>query len=188
MIRYWDPLPTARRLVETSDRNPFQGTWTDRQPRNVPGPFYTADVDSMQLGRLAAPDHISYDDGISEEFGWEFVYRQPVNEAETSAVLEAARMELYSSYAWDGDDHWTPEAVRDWWRGRGEIREWAVGLEHVWAANVNPRYHGHYHDGAHGLREFVAFIDDGLERYLRGYLFWLSERRAPEAGEAVPEL
>ena len=74
MIRYWDPLPTARRLVETSDRNPFQGTWTDRQPRNVPGPFYTADVDSMQLGRLAAPDHISYDDGISEEFGWEFVY------------------------------------------------------------------------------------------------------------------
>lgn len=97
-------------------------------------------------------------------------------------------MELYSGYACDGDEHWTAEAVRHWWRGRGEIREWAVELAAVWAANADPKYHRHYHDAARGLREFVAYIDGGLEEYLRGYVFWLAERCDPGPAQSLPEL
>ncbi|MFD9104548.1 hypothetical protein ACFVZN_26135 [Streptomyces virginiae] len=31
-------------------------------------------------------------------------------------------------------------------------------------------------------------IDNGLEAYLRGYLFWLDQRREPRPGEALPRL
>ncbi|CAM5435811.1 ferredoxin [Streptomyces tanashiensis] len=39
-----------------------------------------------------------------------------------------------------------------------------------------------------GIGDFIAYIDDGLETYLRGYLFWLEQRREPRGGEALPRL
>lgn len=188
MITYWNPLPTARRLVDTDTYAPFSGSWVERKARNIPGPFYAATTDSLQAGRLDAPGHIAYDNDLGDGYGWEFVYRQPVNETETEALVCGARLDLYRGYGWDGDDHWTVETVRDWWNERGEIREWAFGLAADWAGNAHPKYHGHYHDAALGLREFGAFIDDGLEQYLRGYMFWLAEGCEPQAGEPAPGL
>ncbi|MFE6872623.1 hypothetical protein ACFVFS_39535 [Kitasatospora sp. NPDC057692] len=51
---YWDPLPTARRLL-AEDRclDQFGGLWRERNWRNVPGPFYGADtVDEYLRGCL----------------------------------------------------------------------------------------------------------------------------------------
>ncbi|MFD0634056.1 hypothetical protein ACFQ9X_23375 [Catenulispora yoronensis] len=70
----------------------------------------------------------------------------------------------------------------------GWAPEWAVELAGEWAGNTHPLYHGHYHDGARGLRDFVAYLDDGLEQYLRGYMFWLAEGREPRAGDSAPDL
>ena len=188
MLRYWNPLPTARRVVGALGQNPFTGDWSQRKARNVPGPFYTADTDSMQLGRLDAPEHVCYDNDLGDGYGYEFVFRQPTSGGQVEAVVHAARVELYEGYGWDGDDHWTPDAVRDWWSGRADIRRWAVDLAGQWAADADAEFHRHYHDAARGLRDFVAHIDDGLDRYLRGYLFWLMEGREPRAGEPAPEL
>ncbi|MFI8265203.1 MULTISPECIES: ferredoxin [unclassified Streptomyces] len=187
---YWDPVPTARRLLAlegspyaTFGTPVFQGEWANRNWRNVPGPFYGADTDCMQFGRDHARDHVAFDDFH------EFVFRQPVNERETEALVTAAGWELYNNYAWDGDDHWTPEGVRAWWRERGRVREWAVAAAAEWSSYAeNPEYVPHYHDAADGHRDFVAYIDDGLEAYLRGYLFWLDLRREPAPGEALPRL
>ncbi|MFK0223157.1 ferredoxin [Streptomyces vinaceus] len=187
---YWDPMPTARRLVAL-DGSPyatfgtpiFRGEWGDRNWRNVPGPFYGADTDCMQFGREHAPDHVAFDEAH------EFVFRQPVTERETAALVTAAGWELYNNYAWDGDEHWTVEGVRAWWRDRGRVREWAVAAARVWSSyREDPKYVPHYLDAADGHREFVAYIDDGLEAYLRGYLFWLDQRREPAPGEALPRL
>ena len=199
MIGYWNPLPTARQVMdgigETRERL-FTGVWEQRNWRNVPGPFYGAETDSMALGRLDAPRHIAYDDGLGGGFGFEFIYRQPVDEQETADVIHGCCQDLYRGYNWDGDDHWTVEAVRDWWRDRTRLREWAVAIAADWGAdahphwgsNADPRYLGHYHDAARGHRDFLAYIDDGLETYLRGCLFWLDQRREPRTGEALPEL
>ncbi|MEV7614318.1 ferredoxin [Streptomyces sp. NPDC089799] len=194
---YWDPVPTARQLVgEEPVLEVFTGVWAERNWRNVPGPFYGADTDSMALGRMDAPRHIAYDDDFGGGFGREFVYRQPVDEAETADLVWAARLELYSAYGWDGDDHWTPAAVREWWRDRGRVREWALAIAADWGAEEHPgwgynadaQYRGHYQDAARGHLDFVAYLDDGLEEYLRGYVFWLEQRRAPLDGEALPVL
>lgn len=88
------------------------------------------------------------------------------------------------------------ETVRDWWRGRARGRDRAVAIAADWGAdthphwgfNADPRHLGHYHDAARGHRDFIAYIDDGLESYLRGYLFWLERRREPHVGEPLPHL
>ncbi|KOU68982.1 hypothetical protein ADK57_15165 [Streptomyces sp. MMG1533] len=191
-------MPTARRLVTTATpaRAVFSGTWAERNRRNVPGPFYGAATDSMATGRLDAPHHIAYDDDLGGGFGTEFVYRRPTNPTETEALVAAVSMELYNGYGWDGDDHWTPATVRTWWHDRGRVREWALTIAADWGADTHPawgfngsaQYRSHYHDAARGHRDFVAHIGDGLEPYLRGYVFWLERRRAPRRWEALPVL
>ncbi|MFI8343500.1 hypothetical protein ACIF8W_26040 [Streptomyces sp. NPDC085639] len=196
---YWDPMPTARRLMESTphfEPRILRGRWEDRNWRNVPGPFYAGATDEMALGRLDAPHHICYDDDHGGGFGTVFVYRQPTDEGQVFDVLCGASLDLYEGYNRDGDDHWTVEAVRAWWADRGRVRAWAVDIAADWGAdthphwgsNNDPRFLGHYHDAAQGHRDFIAHIDDGLESYLCGYMFWLEQRREPRPGEALPRL
>ncbi|MFB7470032.1 hypothetical protein [Kitasatospora sp. NPDC056184] len=179
---YWDPLPTARRLLaEDRHLDQFGGLWRERNWRNVPGPFYGADTDTMEMGRHDAPFHIVYDDG-----GQEFVYRQPTDPAQVYDLVHGCFFG-HGGFAMDGDDHWTVPAVRDWWQERGRVREWAVAAADI-QARIRGEYREHHRDAAQGLRDYIAYLDRGLDEYLRGYLFWLAERRPPRAGEARPDL
>ncbi|WP_194235874.1 hypothetical protein [Streptomyces sp. CB01881] len=184
---YWDPLPTARRLlIEYPNLDQFGGLWQERNWRNVPGPFYGADTDSMQMGRHDAPFHIAYDDDHGPLDGREFVFRQPVGPVQTYDLLSGCFFG-HGGFAMDGDDHWTAPAVREWWQERGQVREWAFGVSSRWS-RTRGKYREHYRDAAQGLRDYTAYLDHGLEEYLRGYLFWLAERRPRRAGESLPRL
>lgn len=196
-VPYWDPLPAARAAETGPLPAPDGGTWLpdpvyggcwnrrsdrwgERDWRNVPGPFYGAGTDSCWMGRLIAPANVLYED----ERGAEFVYRQPRDVAETLAVLGAAAQDPMAGYACDGDRHWTPELVRDWWRERARVREWAVRLDRSWSVSES----GEEREAAGGAREYVAHIDGGLADQLRGYVFWLAEGRPARPGESLPGL
>ncbi|MEU2393648.1 ferredoxin [Streptomyces sp. NPDC007369] len=191
---YWDPLPTVRAAAghplpqwtpgcgfaaaDWSAAEP--GRWEKRSWRDVPGPFYAADTDTCWTGRLCAPGHVMYDD----EYGQEFVYRQPRTQQETYDLLCAAECDPFAGYGADGDAHWTPELVRDWWRERGRVREWAARIERTWSVSTNEWER----EAAGGARAYLAHIDGDLADYLRGYLFWLAERRPAGPDEALPRL
>uniref|UniRef100_A0AAU2JNC7 Ferredoxin n=1 Tax=Streptomyces sp. NBC_00049 TaxID=2903617 RepID=A0AAU2JNC7_9ACTN len=196
-MTYWDPMPTARELETGPLPAPGGGTWLpdpayggwwnhrpdrweERDWRNVPGPFYGAGTDNCWMGRLIAPANVLYED----EWGAEFVYRQPRDAEETLAVLGAAAQDPMGGHACDGDDRWTPELVRDWWRERDRVREWAVALDRTWSVSEREDER----EAAGGARAYVAHIDDGLAAYLRGYLFRLAEGRPPAPGENLPGL
>ncbi|MFD7262544.1 ferredoxin [Streptomyces sp. NPDC059874] len=195
-MTYWDPVPTRRAAEGGPLPDPDGGSWVpsdqygiwnlrpDRWAeldwRNVPGPFYGSGTDNCWMGRLIAPDNVLYED----DRGAEFVYRQPRNPAETRAVMGAAAQDPYVGYACDGDDHWTPELVRDWWRERARVREWAVALDRKWSVSRR----GDEREAAGGARAYVAHLDGDLADYLRGYLFWLQERRPARRGEPLPSL
>ncbi|MFE7096567.1 hypothetical protein [Streptomyces erythrochromogenes] len=132
------------------------------------------------MGRLIAPAHVLYDD----EWGAEFVYRQPRDTAQALALLGAVAQDPMVGYACDGDEHWTPELVRDWWRDRGRVREWAAALDRKWSVSDRAEER----EAAGGGREYVAYIDTGLAEDLRHYLFWLSESRPAHPGEPLPIL
>ncbi|MGW6782811.1 MULTISPECIES: ferredoxin [unclassified Streptomyces] len=197
-MSYWDPLPSVRAAESGPLPAPDGGTWrpapehrggwwnprperwAERDWRNVPGPFYGAGTDNCWTGRLIAPAHVLYDD----EWGAEFVYRQPRDPAQALALLGAAAQDPMGGYACDGDDHWTAELVGDWWRERGRVREWAAALHRRWSVSDGAGER----EAAGGAREYVAYIDEGLAQDLRHYLFWLSEGRPAGPGEPLPAL
>ncbi|MFE2550029.1 ferredoxin [Streptomyces sp. NPDC059355] len=193
-MAYWDPIPTVNACVEGE---PLPGlaewvraydvswdtshdVWGERNWRNVPGPFYGAATDTCRVGRGVAPGHVLYDD----EYGQEFVYRQPRTPEETYRVMAAAWQDLMAGFQRDGDEHWTPELVREWWRDRGRVREWAVGLDREWSVSERAEER----EAAGGARAYVAHIDGDLGDRLRGYLFWLQEARPARPGEGLPGL
>ncbi len=56
-----------------------------------------------------APDNIA-----SDEFGGEFVFRQPRDEAGLLAVVDAARIECFDRYRFDGLSRWSTSSVEAW--------------------------------------------------------------------------
>ncbi|MEU3775223.1 ferredoxin [Streptomyces sp. NPDC032472] len=190
LTTYWDPVPTVgaaagRPLPQggapVQDWSaPVPGRWEKRSRRDVPGPFYGADSDTCGTGRARAPAHVLYDD----DHGQEFVYRQPRTVAETHDLICAAEADPFAGYGADGELHWTPELVRDWWRERGRVREWAVGVARTWSGSASP----YEREAALGAREYIAHIDSGLGDCLRGYVFWLAEGRPAGPGEVLPRL
>lgn len=87
-------------------------------------------------------------------------------------------------YARDGDDHWTPELIRAWWRDRARVREWAVALDRKWSVSSSEDQR----EAAGEARAYVAHIEGDLGDRLRGYLFRQEEGRPARTGEALPVL
>jgi hypothetical protein len=127
-----------------------------------------------------APHHITYENETFQEF----LFRQPRSYSELMQVVCGAANDPLAGWAYDGDDHWTPALVREWWRDRRRLAEWMRRDLRTWMASDEPEQK----DAAHGIAEYAAYLEDGLEDYLRNYVFWLSERRAPAANQRLPVL
>nr|WP_119611597.1 ferredoxin [Streptomyces acidiscabies] len=175
MQRYFDPVPL---LGDT--RAAFRGQWPDRKWLNVPGPFYGADTDNCGTGRLHAPGHVLYE---AEHFT-EYVYRQPRTPEELRRLVTGAENDPFAGYGCDGDEHWTPAAVREWWAERGRVREYLARHGDAWEADDERAGQG----VAAAVREYAAYLDGELALDLRLYLFRLDERRAPGSTKRLPEL
>ncbi|MFI5527248.1 ferredoxin [Kitasatospora sp. NPDC051853] len=164
----------------------YTGRWEDRLWLNVPGPVYGGETDNCGTGRLHAPRHVLYGD---DYFG-EYVYRQPRTPGEAADVLVAIEEEPWGGYNCDGDQRWTPDLVREWWRDRGRVLEYLRDQSREWERidTMDPRQHT-----VEGVRDFAAYITGGtdsgsLETDLRTYLYWLEERRSPTPDDLLPDL
>ncbi|MEV4192647.1 hypothetical protein [Streptomyces toxytricini] len=112
------------------------------------------------------------------------MYRQPQSRAEVHALARAAADDLPAAYACDGDLHWTPAAVREWWQGRGEVEEYIAAMLTEWEGSGEEEYR----EAAEGLRDYEAYLSGGLANDLRAYIFRLEEGRYPRAGDVLPQL
>ncbi|MFF2526574.1 ferredoxin [Streptomyces liangshanensis] len=175
MTLYYDPLADFG-----DEREAFVGRWEDRLWLNVPGPFYGGETDTCLTGRLAAPGHVLY----GGEYLTEYVYCQPKTREETALLLEAAESDPFGGYGCDGDARWTPETVREWWRGRGQVTGYLADHRSTWEESEEQWGQG----VAAAVRDFEAYIAGGLATDLRVYLHWLEERRSPAPGDRLPEL
>lgn len=156
------------------------GRWSERKWLNVPGPFYGAETDNCGTGRIHAPGLVLYE---ADHFT-EYVYRQPRTPGELQQLVDAAEAEVFSGYGCDGDIHWTSEAVREWWRARGRIREYLANRRVDWEADDAKAEQNVARDAL----EYAAYLDGDLEAHLRVYLFWLEERRSPTVADRLPQL
>lgn len=177
----------------------FTGRWDARHPLNTPGPFYGAETDTCCDGPPLAPNTLLYDDT-----GAGFVWRQPRNEAETLALMTGASSDPFSGYAWDGNEHWTPDLVRAWWNDR---REQEPQIDRIVEAVAEPHpalrsdfvdlhlnglpagYFEEERARMHGfVSNYLEYRLGGMQRDLQRYVFFLERGRYSGADEALPLL
>jgi hypothetical protein len=109
-------------------------------------------------GQPVAPANIAF-----TETWQEFVWRQPRDDAEIDAVIEAARQDPFGGYGRDGSDHWTPDLVAAWWEGRHARRP----LTEQAVANLRE----YAPDRAD---EYWDYATSGAENDLERYATWLA--------------
>jgi len=145
----------------------FQPAFGKRNPLNIPGPFYEAETDTCETGTAEAPRNV-----LLDRSGQEFVFTQPTGEDELRDIISAAICECFVGYGADGDDHWTPALIREWWRSRLDLLA------------RSPQ--------ARGLPESKrrwGWILSGVgEAYLRSYAFFVDTQRLPTETDALPEI
>ncbi|MDX8055863.1 hypothetical protein SK571_41355 [Lentzea sp. BCCO 10_0798] len=154
--------------------------WAEKHWLNVPGPFYTGQTDTCWTGRRVAARHVLY----GGEFQNEFIYRQPKTPDEVQNVWQAGEDDPWDGYGRDGDERWTPDAVRAWWNDRGKVEEHITELIAEWSAGSSSEELG----AAEGGHDFLAYLAGDLENDLRAYLFRLEQGRYPQPGEQLPRL
>jgi hypothetical protein len=189
-LLYWDPIPHVPAVFGSQPRDghgpdpdeTFHGKWEERNWRNVPGPFYGAMTDNCWVGRLHAPRHVLYGDDI--EYEQEFLYRQPGTVRELQDVIVAMQEDPWAGWARDGDAHWTPSLVREWWRDRQRLRDWISTKYRRWS--VSDR--AHEREAANGLTVYLAYLDDGLAGRLQAYVYFLDNGVSPLLGDRLPSL
>lgn len=145
----------------------FQPAFANRNPLNIPGPFYGAETDTCETGTAEAPHNVLLDDS-----GQEFVFKQPTNENELRDILSAAICECFVGYGADGDDHWTLALIREWWRSRLDL------LTHSSQVRGLPD----------SKRRWERILSGEGEAYLRCYGFFVENGRLPTETDALPEI
>jgi hypothetical protein len=145
----------------------FRPAFAERNPLNIPGPFYGAETDTCETGTAEAPHNV-----LLDASGREFVFTQPTNENDLRDILSAAICECFVGYGADGDDHWTLALIREWWLSRLDLlalSSQAGGLPE-------------------SKRRWERILSGEGEAYLRSYAFFVEYRRLPTETDALPEI
>lgn len=139
----------------------------------------------MSLAASAiAPRYILYDDNC------EFVWRQPLTVEEWEECIRATRIDECESFGCDGNLHWTPSLVSDWWRRRDNLIAWAKEILRRPLESARAFREGS--DQAKDskvLTSYLEYMTNGeAYRYLREYVFYLKEGREARPDEELPEI
>lgn len=135
--------------------------WHQKNPLNFPGPFYTGETGIRGTGNVEAPFNV-----LSNTNGCEYVFRQPGNFTALLCVMDAAAIEVSHHYSCNGNQHWTYEACKEWWKQKPE---WIRQLQHPEMQKSN----------AGSQQLYIDYLETTAETDLRKYCFFLEHRYYP---------
>jgi len=105
-----------------------------------------------------------------DDFGREFVFRQPANEDELAAIMSADSEEVFACYRFDGLDHWTVSSLNAWSEDAHVIDGW---IEHVLARETEDEIL----EGVRAYRDHLASSE--FHTYMGGLYDLLSAKKGP---------
>ena len=167
------PLVRMGKVYTEQAETYFKGRWEDRNELNTPGPFYGAETDTCLDGPEYAPMSLLCDAG-----GNGFVWRQPTTAKETLALMTGASSDPFAGFGWDGDEHWSPNLVREWWARRDVRAPLVADLVAEWTKpNLSVV-----------AAAYTEYIETELPRYLGRYLHFLETGRYPSGDDLLPAI
>ncbi len=166
------------------NRDDFSGTWSEKYWKNIPGPFFGTNVNMMSLMASSdAPGHLIHDAKC------EFYWKPPCTEEEYADCITAMWCDEIDSYGVDGNDHWSPQLVAEWWDRRGELIDWAKDRYRCTSEDARTFWtdKGGMTD-RQVLSQYIDSIENEAEDYLRSYIFLLLEGRPARIGDSLPRI
>ncbi len=161
-----DEIIKTELLLFLSDPDQYIGFldndyWFEKHPFNFPGPFYTGQSDSCGTGDIEAPDNVMYDSNT-----FEYIFKQPSSFEELLCVLDAAAVEVFDSYACNGNRYWTYNLCKEWWRDKDKL---VAQLNTPEVMKVN----------GDRVQLYVDYLSTSAEMDLRRYCFFLENSFYP---------
>ncbi|MBD2768355.1 hypothetical protein IC235_10665 [Hymenobacter sp. BT664] len=145
--------------------------WARKHPFNFPGPFYSGESDTCGMGVEQAPENVMNDADCCE-----YVFKQPTSYYELLRVLDAAAVEVFDSYSSNGNEYWTYELCKNWWRNKEQL------LNNLASAEVAEMNNGQ-------AQLYIAYLNGPAETDLRRYCYFLENGQYPQENSiALPEL
>lgn len=142
----------------------FEGTGKpEKGELNFPGPFYTGETDTCGTGIINAPHNVVFDDCCQE-----YMMIQPRTKLELEQLCMAGAVEVFGGYFCDGNELWTVQKVRDWWKNR---EDFIVQLSSASFEEMNCGQN----------KRYIAYLNGEAEMDLRRYCYFLEHGVYPEA-------
>jgi hypothetical protein len=115
----------------------------------------------------------------------EYIFKQPSNIEELRDVVKAAKVNVLSGYACDGDAHWTLSLIQEWWERRQELLQLCLSSTYLSKDNATSRDDiiGVYRRNA---RYRLQYVRTELADYLGAYSFFIEEGRVPGESDPMP--
>ena len=125
--------------------------WPVKNSLNFPGPFYTGESGTCGTGICEAPINI-----LNDGENCEYIFRQPQTYLEFLCILDAAETEVLERYSCNGNDYWTYEKCRLWWRDKPDI------LNSLSKCEDNFQYEVYLNGAAEkDLKRYCFFLENG---------------------------
>lgn len=138
--------------------------WDARTVFTTPGIVWAVESDTCMTGRPNAPRNIAYDN-----YGREFVYRQPENADELMNIMSADSEEVFSCYRFDGLARWTRPAFDAWFSTHDVVVGWIC---HLLATETESEIVG-------GLRDCHDYLtSDAFRQYAAAFSGLLGSSRS----------
>jgi hypothetical protein len=133
--------------------------WKNKGIFNFPGPFYTGETDTCGTGIIEAPHNVIFD-----KYCAEYIMIQPRTKKELLQIWNAGAVEVFDQYYCDGNNHWTIELVKEWWKNKDNILESLKNQVLIETnCNQNLRYETYLKTEAYtDLSKYCYFLDNGF--------------------------
>lgn len=152
VLFFWDPSGEYLAFLDTDH-------WQEKHPFNFPGPFYSGESDTCGTGVCQAPSNV-----MNDEHCCEYVFKQPTTYYEFLCVVDAAAVEVFDSFSSNGNDYWTVQECRTWWRNREHLLSSLANEELIKMNNGQAQLYIDYLNGEAemDLRRYCYFLENGV--------------------------
>ena len=137
--------------------------WANRNPFNFPGPFYTGESDTCGTGVCEAPKNV-----LNDRDNCEYIFRQPKTYSEFLCVVDAAAIEVLDSWSCNGNEYWTYEKCKLWWRNKSDLVDKVSNIA--------------------GSEPYIEYLNSLAELDLRKYCYFLENHNYPDDDSILPGL
>lgn len=163
------------------------GKFQDIHWLNTPGPIYTTCTDNCGTGQIEALNNVGGDQDYRE-----IIFKPPFTYTELKETLNAAAVDPFDAYYFDGNEWWNEENIIAWWNKSEERINYIIDRyeeelhlpenPHITSVKIGDKiFTGHFFGPIRPIPEnykyWLDFYQFGMKGYLEWYIYTIHQQK-----------